>query len=210
MPLETLSGVPSSNESPLSSGLGDLGQAARKKQLNTARWVLIFLGFITVLFNGMIMYAAGKTAEQDVHDALVKKGLLSDTRRFSGVSPSLFGRPPADLEKPVDLEQLRQQLTCQVTRQYQIFSGSGIALGVVFIILGAVVHVFPVPVTVLSLALYLGGVAASGYWMPETLFRGIIFKGIVLVVLIQAIVAANAYQESRRLADIELGFADPT
>jgi hypothetical protein len=75
--------------------------------------------------------------------------------------------------------------------------GSAVALGVVFIIFGFLIKQYPVPISVLSLVLYIGAIAVYGMIEPTTLIQGIIFKIIFIVALAKAVKAALAYQKEK-------------
>ncbi len=79
----------------------------------------------------------------------------------------------------------------------------GIALGVVFTIFGFLVKVFPVPITITSLVLYVAAYLGFGALEPENLWKGAVIKVLIVVGLIQSIQAAIAYQkEEKRTARI--------
>jgi hypothetical protein len=78
-----------------------------------------------------------------------------------------------------------------------IFMGS-MVLGVVFVVLGCLVLRFPLVTTITSLTLFILVQIAFIAIDPHNLYRGIIVKVIVLVVLIKAIQAAGAYEREKR------------
>ncbi|MEZ6123436.1 MAG: hypothetical protein R3C49_09710 [Planctomycetaceae bacterium] len=75
--------------------------------------------------------------------------------------------------------------------------GAAIALGTVFIISGALIKKYPVPLTILSLVLYVGATAGFAFLDPTTLVHGIIFKVIIVVALAKSVQTAMAYQRDR-------------
>jgi hypothetical protein len=91
-------------------------------------------------------------------------------------------------------QQVVAQVREEALRIAYLFNGVGIALGVIFVILGMCVHLAPVPMTATSLVLYIGAAAVYGFLDPSTLVQGIIIKVIIVVALIKALQAAVAYQ----------------
>ena len=75
-----------------------------------------------------------------------------------------------------------------------------IALGALFILFGLIVKRYPLPITIISLVLYLGATAVFAYLLPETLYAGFIIKIIVIVALAKAVQSAIAYESERRVA----------
>jgi hypothetical protein len=57
---------------PESNDLGSLAQSARLKQLNTARWILIVIGILTMLVNGYLL----TTARQQMMDEIRKQNMV--------------------------------------------------------------------------------------------------------------------------------------
>lgn len=178
MSLEPISGVPSHN---LASNLGNLAQVARKKQLNVARNILIIVGILTLIGNGLCFANAKKETEQ-----VVQKEIRDVQAR---------GQQP----DPVSVVNERTH----ILRFCKIIYGSAIGLGVVFVVLGFSVRSFPVPSTVLGLVLYISGVAIFGYLSSATLIQGIVFKVIIVVALIRSIQAAIAYQKGMDATSFE-------
>jgi hypothetical protein len=163
------------------SSLGSLSQAARHKQLNTARGILIVVGILTVLIN-VASFAIINSQVDDIIknqvNELHKKGMQED---------------------PASVTAYRSQ----VIRISQLFAGGAVALGVVFIILGCLVKKYPIPSTVIGMVLYIGSNALFGYLDPETLVKGLIIKIIIVVVLAKSIQAAIAYQRDQTTRAID-------
>jgi hypothetical protein len=155
---------------PRKSGLGSLAQSARSKKLNQARWLLIVIGVLTIVLNAIMI----ATLRSQVNAAIDKMGIVDAATR--------------------------QALEDQAVRLGTIVGIFTIVLGAVFIFLGIIVHVFPVPATVIALVLYVGATAAFIVLEPNMWYQGIIFKVIIIVALIQAIVAAVAYQKEENAA----------
>jgi hypothetical protein len=157
------------------SSLGSLAQAARHKQLKTARWILIIVGVLTVLANlaffALIVPQVDEEIKKQVNE-LHRQGLQEDPEIVTEVRGKMI-------------------------RIAQLFQGGAAALGVVFIVLGCLVHKYPVPATVTGMVLYIGGNAVFGYLDPMNLARGWIIKIIIVFVLAKSIQAAIAYQRER-------------
>lgn len=79
----------------------------------------------------------------------------------------------------------------------RLIYGAGIALGVVFCVCGILVTKFPVPLTILSLVLYVGATAGFAFLAPASLLQGIIFKIIIIVALGKSVQTALAFQRER-------------
>jgi hypothetical protein len=173
MSTDSPSGLPPlENSLSASSGLGSLAQSARKKQLKTARWIMIGVGLLTVVVNGFQYSLINRQIEEEIQKQ-------STALRARGMQPD---------QKSVD--EFRQRVS--LIARYII--GSAIVLGVVFVILGILVYTYPVPATVLGLVLYIGAAAVFGVLAPETLVQGLIIKIIIIVALAKSIQAAVAYQ----------------
>jgi hypothetical protein len=175
-----MSQAPNPYSSPLgsltqpSSSLGSLAQSARGKQLNTARWLLIVVGILTVVFNGI----AFSTIEGEVD-----KAIQNEINKHHGQNWQ------------VNQEALKEVRT-RAIHIGQLIAGSAVALGVVFIVLGALVKKFPIPCTVFGLVLYIGATAIYGYLDPEILAQGILWKIITIVALIKSVQSAVSYQQN--------------
>ena len=75
--------------------------------------------------------------------------------------------------------------------------GVGIGLGILFVAFGLIVKRFPVPVTIISLALYVGAMLGFGAIEPSTLGQGIVFRLFVIFFLAKGIMTALAYEKER-------------
>lgn len=75
--------------------------------------------------------------------------------------------------------------------------GAAIAVGTVFVVSALLIRKYPVPLTILSLVLYVGATAGFAYLDPATLLSGIIFKVIIIVLLGKSVQTALAYQRDR-------------
>lgn len=146
-----------------SSGRGTLAHAARDRALKEARGLLIAIGLINTVVYGF-QFAS---IREDIQQALAKK-----------VAPGLV---------------IDQKAVEAIVRSTQLYIGARIVLGIIFVLLGLIVARFPVPITVISLVLYLGANVISMVLMPSTIYQQIIFKIIVVVALVKAVQSAIAY-----------------
>jgi hypothetical protein len=159
------------------SSLGSLAQSARSKNLKNARWILIIIGVLTIIVNGLMLM----NVEHEAEDAI-----KAETKRLG---PGMV----------VDQEKAREFKETVIRFGYLIYGGTA-ALGVVFVLLGLVVNAIPVPATVLGLVLYLGAniaLFALNSDDPAILARGAILKIITVVALIRAVQSAIAYQREK-------------
>lgn len=164
--------APRENGIPSLSGLGSLAQAARAKQLKVARGILLVVGIITIVVNGLMFANTSNEVEQEIQ------------KQVQAVHAQGMQEAPAEVE----------EFRSRVTRICQIIYGSLIVLGVIYVILGILVPTFPVPATVLGLVLYIGAAAILGFLNPITLVSGWLFKIIIVVALAKSIQSAVAYQ----------------
>lgn len=157
------------------AGLGSLAQAARLKQLNTARWLLIVVGILTIGVNAFLLFNIR---------AEVRKGIDDEIRKMGNVV--------------VDPNE-RRQVEDQAIAIASPMCGVAIALGILFVVFGLLVKSFPVPITITSLVVYIVVIVGFAILEPESLRRGFILRIIVIVALAKAIQAAIAYQRERNL-----------
>jgi hypothetical protein len=160
--------------------LGSLVNSARTKQLKTARGILLFVGVMTILVNGVMVFFA---------DSLVQNQIDEELR-----SPQFAGRQ-------INHQALAEfkQAAVQSTR---IADGIAIAAGIVFIVCALNVQRYPVPITIFSLVLYIGLAAAYAVIDPRTLLAGLIVKVIIVIALFKAIQAAISMQREQSLAPL--------
>jgi cation transport ATPase len=105
--------------------LQSLAQAARTNHLKQIRGTLLAIGILTLIFNVIAIFAVPAQIRQE----LAKQGPL----------PNAPGMPEAQ--------------TILFVVAY-MFIAAGIVVGLLFILFGALVHMFPVPITIASLVLY--------------------------------------------------------
>lgn len=79
----------------------------------------------------------------------------------------------------------------------RIIYGVGLSLGVYFVFAGFFVKKYPVPLTILSLILYVGATAGFGMLDPSSIMQGFIIKIVIIVALGKSVQTAWAYQKER-------------
>jgi hypothetical protein len=160
------------------SGLGSLAQSARGKHLNQARGILIVIGVITILFNGVFgLFLAPDIVRKEIQAEISKAG----------------PRAVIDQAKVKEIEESEIRAT-------QLIAGGTAFLGFVFIVLGLLVRQYPVPATALGLVLYVGSYVIFALLDPQNIYRGIIIKIIIIVLLVKSLQAAIAYQKEQQAA----------
>ncbi len=156
----------------MSEPVGSLAQSARSKDLTNARRILIIIGVLTVVVNGVQW---GMVQDQ------VREAFAAEVKAIEAQGMVV------DEEEVTRLE----ATTLSVAR---LVVGGAIAIGVIFIVLGTMVKKFPVVCTVMRLVLYVGAAAVFGMMDPSTLTRGVFLKVIMVVFLAKAVQAAVVYQ----------------
>jgi hypothetical protein len=169
------------------SGLGNLAQAARTKQLKTARGILFFVGVITILANGFFFSIAESAVNLEI-DKEVEK-----VRRQN-----------------MEIDQTKvDEIRTTAIRTTQLVNGIGVLVGVVYLVFGFMIYKHPVPITVTALVLYIGCWAAYGVLDPSTLMHGWIIKLLIVAALFKAVQAALAYEQERKQSAAMSPLAEP-
>jgi hypothetical protein len=152
---------------PETPKLGSLAQSARGKKLREARNILLAVGILTLIGNGILL-AVNRTMVEAEVKRLEAQGNLVD---------------PQDKERAV--------------RIGYIAHGIGLALGLVFITLAIMIRSFPVPATVISLVLYTGAVASYAALSKGESIKNFAFiiQIAIIVALIHAVRTAVAYRK---------------
>ena len=166
--------------SPLPS-LGNLAHAARHGKLKQARSILIGLGLLMLVVNGFLI----ALAKERTHEVVAKE--VAD-----------LGRQGLVIE-PAELAELE----AAAVRWNQLYAAGVALVGGLFIVFGFIIYRFPVPITIVSLVLYIGIMAINAVLDPATIAQGIIIKIIVIAGLLSAIRAALAYEHGNRAAALE-------
>jgi ABC-type siderophore export system fused ATPase/permease subunit len=177
-PADDPADVPSLTGPGAAGELPSLSQSARKKELSTARNILLAVGVLTII----LIVAFLSQVEEQVDTEI-------QNMRMRGEIP--------DNTDPVKVQEFRDQ----VVKISKLINGGAAALGAVFVVLGLAVKSFPLPATILGLVLYIGSIAIFGVLNPATLIKGIIFKIIVVVCLFKSVQSAVAHQKQQRESD---------
>ncbi|MFN7293014.1 MAG: hypothetical protein ACK5YR_18570 [Pirellula sp.] len=148
--------------------LGSLGQAARGKQLNLARGILIVVGILSLAANGFFFVTAQSRVNDEVNK-LQQQGLQVD-----------------------------QSLVAGAVLENQIINGVGASIGIIFVVLGILVYQFPVPCTVGGLVLYVAANIGFGLLDPSTLASGIVIKVFIIIGLFKSVQSAFAYNAEKQ------------
>jgi hypothetical protein len=155
--------------------LGSLAQKARGKKLKEARGILLFIGILTILVNGAVLYFAPSLVEGTIKNEVARQG------------------GPARVD-PVSVQQARDRM---LMIEYAI-TGSFFAMGVLFVIFGVLVYRFPLAMTITSLVLYLLATVAMAALNPVGLATGSFIRIIIIVALAKSIHSAYVYERERR------------
>jgi hypothetical protein len=160
---------------PKPEGLGSLARSARGKQLKQARTILFVVGVMQII--GSIIFISLAPGQ-------IKQALDAEITKAGGP-----GRvDPAAV----------QQVEANALRITQIVNGGFLLMGVLFIVFGFILPMYPVPVAVTSLVVFLGAQVIVALFNPASLAQGIIIKAIFVVALAKAVQAALADQRERR------------
>jgi hypothetical protein len=157
--------------------LGSLAQKARGKQLKQARGILIAIGALTLIANGIFVVLARTSVEQEYQKQLGAAGGMAR----AGVNQ-------AQLQSAIDADVF-------LTR---VIGGVFAFMGLVFIVFGVVIHRIPVVATVTCLVLYILGALITALLNPASLAVGLIIKIIIVVGLVKAVQSAVVYERERR------------
>jgi hypothetical protein len=162
--------------------LGSLTQQARVNQLQRARIILFIVGALTIVWNVIDIATIRSTFQNAVEKEIQKRGgpgvVQIDRRVLQQEEDKVF------------------MFGCAV-------DGALILVGILFLIFGAIIYHFPVPVTITSLILYVlvtvaGMVLLSLSDEPAPARSGIIVKILIIIALAKSIQSALAYEKERR------------
>lgn len=163
--------------------LPSLAQQVRGRQLGVARWILYILGALMAVV-GLALTA---TAETVAHKQIERE-----------LDEDLGGRQNVPPDKWHVVEETEQRYR----RALRLVGAMLAGIGALYVLFGVFVKLFPVPITVTALALYIAGNAVTLVTSKdpgETLAAGWIFKLIIIIiVLARSIHAAVAYEKERR------------
>lgn len=169
-----------SSSEPEPRRLGSLAKSARHKHLNQIRATLFVIGALTILVNifAMINLRSEVQKELDLQ------------------APQAGGMKPAN----------PQFVEAAVLIGY-VINGAFCLMGALFVLFGFLVKLYPVPITIISLVLYILGALVSVVLNPASLVVGIVVKVIIIIAFVKAIQTAIAYQrEETEAADLEPEF----
>jgi hypothetical protein len=156
----------------LSSGSSSLAQSARLKQLNTARGILIGVGLLTIALNIFQFVAVERLVDEQFNKEIIEL-------RRQGMQ--------------IDQVKLAELRASSISAVKLVCIGL-VFVGALFLVGAALIKSFPVPVTIISLVVYVGCAVIFGILDPATLLQGIIIKVIIVFALVKAVQAAMAYQ----------------
>lgn len=154
--------------------LGGLAQSARSKEVRNARSILLVIGVLTLLMNGYLFSQAPDEVQVEI-------------------DKQIQALPAGQVAVPEKVAALKDEWV----RATRAIYGGGVAFGIGFVILGALVAKHPVPCTIGGLVLYIGGYAVFGYLNPPSLTQGILIKIIIVGGLFKAMQAALAHQKAQ-------------
>lgn len=156
------------------SNLGNLAQSAREKPLRVARGWLIFVGIMTILFNLFFLINLPNEVKSEL-----------DKQRQQAAARQMVLTNPSELETLIYVAG-------------GVIYGGAVFLGVTFIVLACLMLRFPLVTTIASMALYLLAQVGFALLEPLSLLSGFLIKIIVIIVLVNAIKAAVAYERHQR------------
>lgn len=146
----------------------------RVKQLKTTRWILIAIGFLTIVVNGIQLEALPSQVQQEIERQLWR------------------------VRHHPDYERLVSQAVDDAVRVGNWILGSTIVLGIIFVGLGFMAQAYPVPIMWLGLILYSANALIYMALDPRSLRPAdLVAKVIVVIVLAIGIHLAILFQRQR-------------
>jgi hypothetical protein len=182
---------PPAAEQSKSSRLGSLAQTQRLKKLNEARGILIFVGLLTLAVTIWQLSTMEAQLSRAIDDQVQQEALR---------------RGPLVQVDQAKVEEFKRSAEFHAAvRTAKLVAWGLIFLGGLFVLFGIILHSDPVPITVISLVLYVGVSAVFLVMDPASFFKGTValyIKFIVIAGLFQGVKAAVAYQgEQNRPAE---------
>jgi hypothetical protein len=160
----------------LVGSLGSLTQQAHLKSFRVARGIFLAVGILTIIVNLIGLGTAEAVVDQEINKQV-------ETMQARG--------------QRVNYRQMfESRLT--LVRTAKVLSVALIAAGVLYLVFAATVHIYPVPITISGLVIYVGAAAVFALLDPTTIIRGIIFKIIITVALVKCVQSAIAYERERK------------
>jgi len=184
-PSDKPTSIPSNPPFGSQSGMSNLAQEARKKQLRTARWILVVVGVLQLIAGLFFIFNARSLVQAQLEKEI-------QTLRAQGMV--------------VDQEEL-QELVDSTTRATQLLNLGGVLGGICLVFLGLLVYRFPVACTITGLLLYIGMFATFAFisFMGDgdgsVFVRGWLIRILIIVALFKAIQAALAYEKELKAAE---------
>jgi hypothetical protein len=162
-----------------------LAPSEAEREIKGARAILLTVGCLTILAN--LIFLVKYHADIDV--------LLG--KEFDKEIAKREQEAGSNLVAPGEKSNAIADARPAALRYLNIFYGAGMALGVVFMVLGLCIRLAPVPITVTGLGLFVGAQATYIYLDPMPLTRvTIIVKVAALIAMLLAVLAALAYRRS--------------
>jgi hypothetical protein len=163
--------------------LGSLAKTARDKHLKTARTTLLVLGILMVVFQTVMYF---------VETDQVKNELQKEVQKLGGMDR-------VDQAKLKEVEDTARRLLI-------LFHGGTAMVGMVFIGLSLLVQRYPVPTTIVALAMFIALQIIFAVVNPVNIATGWLFKIITVVCLVKALQAGIAAKNDERRYESETEF----
>jgi hypothetical protein len=158
------------------TGLGNLAQSARGKQLNTAWWILVILGGLMTAVDLVVFMTIGAIVDAQFEKEI--KELRSKGYQIDMVIVAQEKKKAMAVATPLAL--------------------GALAISVGVLVSGLAVKTFPIGATATGLILYIGYHALAAFLDPSNLVKGWLLKIVVVVCLVKALQAAIAHQNEER------------
>jgi hypothetical protein len=162
--------------------IGHPAQWDRRKELKFAKGILVVVGGWAILTSLLALVKFRADIDTELGKRFDRE--IAKQERETGIvfAPGMKAQWIAE-NRPAAL------------RYLNFFYGSGIALGVVFVVLGLGIHLAPVPITAAAFVLYLVAQAIYVYIGFQALLRGaIVIKVFTTLAMLLALLAAMAYR----------------
>ncbi len=158
---------------------GRLAEAARLTELRKVRGILVTIGVLTIIVNAIMLALIPSQVRDAVNKEVAKVRAQGDE---------------------ADSEAVEEAVHTLMVANY-LFTGVLLACGVIFVVLGLLVHRHPVPIVLTALVLYIALNVGLALNDPATVAKGAIIKIIIVVALFKALQSASAYQREQPAAE---------
>jgi F0F1-type ATP synthase assembly protein I len=189
MPDESTGSVPSSTGSPGTAGgapgrakLGNLAEEQHKKHLRGAKIAIFFVGIVSTLGHGFLLYLV---LENEVK-------LESDIAQLKS--------NPMMLVDEAKVAQARGEVATA-----KLLTGGFLVAGVVILFLGFMVNKYPYEAPLAALVIYIVCMLIDFSLAPEGIGKGIIIKAIIIYALYRGIKSGAAVKKLREEAALQGG-----